>query len=173
MIYHLRTVTTMTSREPLRGGCSCGRNQYMIVIPDDDSVGRAEVIFDSSRDHRRFQGAPLTAWLRVPLTWYRSQTYSYYPDETHAAIRRTFTPVHAPHSQRNFCGFCGTPLTYWTESPPEEADYMSVTLGSLFSDDLRMLEDLELLPRDSTEDGSDRSPPAATDTTSESTPPAT
>lgn len=50
---------------------------------------------------------------------------------------------------------------------------MSVTLGSLFSDDLRMLEDLELLPRDSTEDGSDRSPPAATDTTSESTPPAT
>lgn len=115
----------------------------------------------------------MTAWLRVPLTWYRSQTYSYYPDETHAAIRRTFTPVHAPHSQRNFCGFCGTPLTYWTESPPEEADYMSVTLGSLFSDDLRMLEDLELLPRDSTEDGSDRSPPAATDTTSESTPPAT
>lgn len=26
----------------------------MIVIPDDDSVGRAEVIFDSSRDHRMF-----------------------------------------------------------------------------------------------------------------------
>jgi hypothetical protein len=94
------------------------------------------------------QGAPLSAWLHVPLTWFQSQTVSYYPDETHASIRRTFTPLHAPHEQRNFCGFCGTPLTYWTESPPEEAEFMSVALGSLFSDDLGLLEDLDLLPAD-------------------------
>lgn len=46
---------------------------------------------------------------------------------------------------------------------------MSVTLGSLFSDDLRMLEDLELLPRDVTEDGSDGRPRTVTDTTSAAT----
>jgi len=142
----------MNNHQPLRGGCSCGRNQYMIVIPDDHR-NQAQVYFDTSSDNRRSQGVPLTAWLRVPLTWYQSQTLSYYPDETHTVIRRTFTPPHAPHTQRNFCGFCGTPLTYWTESPREEAEYMSITIGSLSSDDQRLLEDLNLLPgADDTED---------------------
>ncbi|OKL64679.1 hypothetical protein UA08_01058 [Talaromyces atroroseus] len=100
----------------------------------------------------RAQGVPLTAWLRVPLTWFQSQTYAYYPDETHATIRRTFSPLHAPHTQRNFCGYCGTPMTFWTESPQEEADFMSVSLGSLFGDDLRLLEDLDLLPEDATDE---------------------
>jgi hypothetical protein len=73
---------------------------------------------------------------------------SLFPDETHTSIRRTFTPLHAPFSKRNFCGFCGTPLTYWTEKPPEEAEYMSVTIGSLFGEDQSVLEDLGLLPND-------------------------
>ncbi|CRG89431.1 hypothetical protein PISL3812_06467 [Talaromyces islandicus] len=160
---------TMSAAERLHGGCSCGRNRYAISIPGN-TLSQAEVFFSGSRDHSQFyvfssraihcanqtahgckghaQGAPLTAWLRVPLTWFQSQTISYYPDETHTSIRRTFTPLHAPHSQRNFCGFCGTPLTYWTESPREEAEFMSVALGSLFSDDLGLLEDLDLLPVD-------------------------
>ncbi|WEW54718.1 hypothetical protein PRK78_000141 [Emydomyces testavorans] len=96
----------------------------------------------------RIQGAPLTAWLRVPLRWYQSFTRSYFPDETHATIRRIFVPEDAPHSRHVFCGFCGTPLTFWTEDPPEEADYMSVTVGSLSSEDQNILEDLDLLPKD-------------------------
>lgn len=131
----------------LRGGCSCGRNRYGISIPSH-ATSQAEVIFSGNQDHRRAQGVPLTAWLRVPLTWFQSQTYAYYPDETHATIRRTFTPLQAPHTQRIFCGFCGTPLTFWTELPQEEANFMSVSLGSLFGDDLRLLEDLDLLPAD-------------------------
>lgn len=47
-----------------------------------------------------------------------------------------------------FCGYCGTHLSYWTEEPAAEADYLSVTLGSLVSDDIRALQDLELLPED-------------------------
>ncbi|KAK2861227.1 hypothetical protein FQN49_004414 [Arthroderma sp. PD_2] len=131
----------------LRGGCSCGRNECFINIPLAAS-DQAEVYFDSSSVNRRTQAAPLTAWLRVPLEWYQSSTVSYFPDETHAAIRRTFIPPEDPHCRRVFCGFCGTPLTYWTESPPEEADYMSVTVGSLFSQDQSALEDLGLLPED-------------------------
>lgn len=96
----------------------------------------------------RAQGAPLTAWLRVPLTWFRSQTHSYFADETHATIRRTFTPLHAPDTQRNFCGYCGTPLTFWTDKPVSEAEFMCVALGSLLGDDLRLLEDLQILPPD-------------------------
>ncbi|KAI1945619.1 hypothetical protein LOZ53_001775 [Ophidiomyces ophidiicola] len=96
----------------------------------------------------RNQGTPLTAWLRVPLPWYQSFTRSFFPDETHASIKRIFTPETSPQSKHAFCGFCGTPLTFWTENPPEEAEYMSVAVGSLSSDDQNTLEDLDLIPRD-------------------------
>lgn len=169
----------MSRARPLRGACSCGRNQYLIVVPQD-STEEARVLFDDSSEHResrssvsslplasfrspflppyslclflkrcigRHAAAPLTAWLRVPLSWYRSTTFSLYPDETHAAIRRAFTPTHAPHTKRYFCGFCGTPLTYWSEQPQEESDFLSVTLGSLLGEDLRELGELGLLPQ--------------------------
>uniref|UniRef100_A0A093UPQ7 CENP-V/GFA domain-containing protein n=1 Tax=Talaromyces marneffei PM1 TaxID=1077442 RepID=A0A093UPQ7_TALMA len=103
----------------LRGGCSCGRNTYAISIPDG-ATNEAEVIFSGNQDHH----------------------------ETNATIRRTFTPLHAPHTQRNFCGYCGTPLTFWTEKPESEAEFMSVALGSLLGDDLSLLEDLQILPPD-------------------------
>ncbi|KAI9373094.1 hypothetical protein BJX61DRAFT_402785 [Aspergillus egyptiacus] len=136
----------MSELDPLRGSCLCGRNQYLIRIPDD-VADHARVYFDAGRDQRRSYGAPLTAWLRVPLDWYQSHTQSYFPDETHGMIRRIFSPLHAPHTQRVFCGFCGSPLTYWSENPREEAEYMSVAVGSLCSDDQRTLEDLDLLPQ--------------------------
>ncbi|KAL4909870.1 hypothetical protein BDW74DRAFT_143914 [Aspergillus multicolor] len=136
----------MDQQESLRGSCMCGRNQYLIRIPDD-VTDHAQVYFDAGRDNRKSYGAPLTAWLRVPLNWYESHTQSFFPDETHGTIRRIFSPHHAPHTQRVFCGFCGSPLTYWSEHPREEADYMSVTIGSLYGDDQRILEDLHLLPR--------------------------
>ncbi|GES62317.1 hypothetical protein ATEIFO6365_0005029400 [Aspergillus terreus] len=141
----------MTTHEPLHGSCLCGRNQYIIRIPQDQTSD-AQIYFDTSRDNRRFHGTPLTAWLRVPLTWYQSHTQSYFPDETHGTIRRIFSPHHAPHTQRVFCGFCGTPLSYWSEHPREEADYMSVTVGSLDGNDQRLLEDLDLLPESSSEE---------------------
>lgn len=46
---------------------------------------------------------------------------------------------------RHFCGFCGTPLSYWSEEPRTEADFIQLTLGSLHNDDLGDLEDLGLL----------------------------
>ncbi|KAL4913506.1 hypothetical protein BDW62DRAFT_214160 [Aspergillus aurantiobrunneus] len=136
----------MDQQEPLHGSCMCGRNQYLIRIPDN-VTDHARVYFDAGRDHRKSYGTPLTAWLRVPLNWYQSHTQSYFPDETHGTIRRIFSPLHAPHTQRVFCGFCGSPLTYWSELPRGEADYMSVTIGSLCGDDQRILEDLQLLPQ--------------------------
>ncbi|KAJ9380285.1 hypothetical protein DTO063F5_6732 [Paecilomyces variotii] len=161
------------SHRHLRGGCACGRNQYMIIVPEGVTEEAAQVYFDSGRDHRRSIGAPLSVWLRVPLAWYQSNTRSYYPDESHNAIRRTFTPLHAPHSQRSFCGFCGTPLTYWTELPPEEADFMSISVGSLRGDDQRLLEDLKLLPEDVDDEALDaqaavtrRNPPLSAPTVS-------
>lgn len=73
-------------------------------------------------------------------------------DESPSAIRRTYTSPHEEHCKRHFCGFCGTPLSYWSESPPSEADYISLTLGSLAGSDLRNLDDLGLLPKEALED---------------------
>ena len=69
-----------------------------------------------------------------------SSTHAYYPDETHNAIRRVFSPRHAPHSKRHFCGFCGTPLTYWSEDPKDEAEWVYVSLGSLRTKSIEALE---------------------------------
>ena len=49
-------------------------------------------------------------------------------------------------AKRHFCGFCGTPLSYWSENPKSEAEFISLTLGSLVGDDLRDLDELGLLP---------------------------
>lgn len=94
----------------------------------------------------RSQGTPLTAWLKVPLTWYSSSTQAFFPDETHTSIRRIFSPLHSPHTQRVFCGYCGTHLSYWTENPSSEADFMNITLGSLLGEDIHALQELDLLP---------------------------
>ena len=61
-------------------------------------------------------------------------------------IRRAYSSPHEQHTLRHFCGYCGTPLTFWSEDPRTEADYIQLTLGSLSSDDLGDLQDLGLLP---------------------------
>jgi len=141
----------MSKQRPLQGGCSCGRNQYIIRIPQD-TTEVPRVFFDNSHAHRRSQATPLSAWLRIPLSWYQSTTESYLPDETHSSIRRSYTSPHEQNAKRHFCGFCGTPLSYWSEQPASEASYICLTLGSLSSDDLRGLEDLGLLPAEAVED---------------------
>lgn len=99
--------------------------------------------------------SPLSAWLRVPLEWYHSTTYAFFDDETHSSIRRVYTAPDEQSSKRHFCGFCGTPLSYWSESPPSEANYISLTLTSLTGEDLRDLEDLGLLPKELSDQGED------------------
>lgn len=164
----------MSRERPLRGGCSCGRNTYIIEVPPN-ATEVAQVFFDRSTTHSKFanycisrvqasrclaialniltvpgwsQASPLSAWLRVPLAWYHSTTYAYFDDETHNSIRRLYTSPREENAKRHFCGFCGTPLSYWSESPPSEADYISLTLGSLSGSDLRDLDELGLLPKE-------------------------
>lgn len=90
----------------------------------------------------------------MPLPWVQSTTFAFLPDETHSAIRRVYTHPSQQHSKRQFCGYCGTPLSYWSEEPEVEAGYISLTLGSLLREDLRDLEDMGLIPDQSDEEGS-------------------
>ncbi|CAG9937664.1 unnamed protein product [Clonostachys rosea f. rosea IK726] len=132
---------------PIRGSCSCGRNRFIVTLPTD-GIHQAQVLFNTDRVHQVPLGTPLAAYLRVPLSWYHSTTFAQFPDETHAMIRRVYTPPNQGSPMRHFCGFCGTPLSYWCENPISEASYINLTLGSLLQDDLRDLEDMGLLPDD-------------------------
>ncbi|KAI1281404.1 hypothetical protein F5Y07DRAFT_386744 [Xylaria sp. FL0933] len=132
----------------LRGSCLCGRNQYAIQIPNASS-NLAQVIFDSDVYHRISSASPLSAFIRVPLVWFHSEVFPFFPDETRSTIRRQYAHPAELHTQRSFCGYCGTPLSYWSEEPRSEADYIQLTLGSLLTEDLYNLQDLGLLPDDS------------------------
>ncbi|KAK0253340.1 hypothetical protein LTS09_011484 [Friedmanniomyces endolithicus] len=75
----------------LFGTCACQRNQYTIVIPPS-SASLAQVILDNS--------SAANPWLRVPLDWHHSTTFAFFPDETHASIKRTFhSHASSPTSQ--------------------------------------------------------------------------
>lgn len=98
---------------------------------------------------------PLSAFLRVPLSWYHSQTFPFFPDESRANIRRVYSHPSEQSAMRQFCGFCGTPLTYWSEDPRSEADYIHLTLGSLLTEDLHDLEELGLISDEAEQDPMD------------------
>jgi len=142
----------MSTLRPLRGGCHCGRNRYIIAVPQN-GINEAQVLFNTDSVHQTSLATPLAAYIRVPLSWYHSTTYSFFPDETHALIRRVYTHPSQQHSKRHFCGYCGTPLSYWSENPHTEAEFINLTLGSLLREDLRDLEDMGLIPEE--EDNND------------------
>ncbi|KAK0711635.1 hypothetical protein B0H67DRAFT_493835 [Lasiosphaeris hirsuta] len=140
---------------PLHGGCHCGRNRYVIQFPP---TSPPQILFDTRASHRSALASPLSAYLRVPLAYVRSTTRPFFPDETTTMIHRVYTSPHATHTMRHFCGFCGTPLSYWSEEPRSEADFIQLTLGSLEPEDLADLEELGCLPGSgaSLEEASDR-----------------
>ena len=99
----------------------------------------------------------------MPLTWYQSQTFAFFPDESRSAIRRVYAHPTERHTLRHFCGFCGTPISYWSEQPRSEAEYIQLTLGSLLTEDLHGLEEIGLVPGASENDhDNDRMGVAAT-----------
>lgn len=86
--------------------------------------------------------SPLTLWLRVPLPWYTSATFAQFPDETHSSIQRTFASPFAPTTSTKFCGYCSTTLSRWTEHTREEAEHISLPVGSLLDEDQDLLNTL-------------------------------
>lgn len=88
----------------------------------------------------RHLASPITAWIRVPLSWFHSSTYAFFSDETHRNIRRTFVSPLDESTRRQFCGYCGTQISQWQENGQGDEDFIHVTLGSLIDEDLERLQ---------------------------------
>ncbi|KAI2630439.1 hypothetical protein GGS21DRAFT_524218 [Xylaria nigripes] len=147
----------------LRGSCQCGRNQYSIRVPMESS-NLAQIIFDSNINHRISSASPLSAFIRIPLVWYHSEVFPFFSDESRTTIRRSYSHPNESHAQRSFCGYCGTPLSYWSEQPPSEAEYILLTLGSLLTEDLNNIHKLGLVPFDIDQDETEALPTTVPET---------
>lgn len=101
----------------LEGGCLCGEIRYKVN----------GTLIDAGYCHcsicRRASGAPVVAWLTVPV-----QSFSYLQGKP--SVYRS-----SAHSQREFCGRCGTQLVFRRTEDPVTAD---VTIASL--DDPSLIE---------------------------------
>ena len=94
----------------LQGGCLCGAIRYSVTPPLIDAG------YCHCRLCQRSAGAPVLAWLTVSV-----ESLAY----------RTGKPAifqSSAHSQREFCGRCGTQLAFRRR---EAAQTVDVTLASL------------------------------------------
>lgn len=153
--------------QTLHGACACGRNRYVVEMPHQ-SMQQAELRYDNTSASRKWspswpaliltapQGyhsaSPLTLWLRVPLPWYTSATFAQYPDETRSSIQRSFLSPFASNHRRVFCGYCGTQLSSWNELTRDDAEHISLTVGSLLDEDQDLLAELGFLPNSESSD---------------------
>ncbi|KAF2736307.1 hypothetical protein EJ04DRAFT_511132 [Polyplosphaeria fusca] len=136
---------TLQALQTLHGSCACGRNRYVVEIPTKQKE-LAELRYDNTAASRHHSASPLTLWLRVPLGWFTSATFAQFPDETRSSIQRTFVSPFSSNSRRQFCGYCGTQLTSWHERTRDDAEHISLTVGSLLDEDQELLGELGFLP---------------------------
>ncbi|PSN66590.1 hypothetical protein BS50DRAFT_369204 [Corynespora cassiicola Philippines] len=137
--------------QTLHGSCACGRNRYVVEMPQAQAQ-LAELRYDNTSASRHHSASPLTLWLRVPLGWYTSATFAQFPDETRSSIQRTFVSPFASSARRQFCGYCGTQLTSWHEHTRDDADHICLTVGSLLDEDQVLLGQLGFLPTSESSD---------------------
>ncbi|AXQ28452.1 GFA family protein [Solimonas sp. K1W22B-7] len=94
----------------LEGRCLCGALRYRITLPVIDAG------YCHCRLCQRSAGAPVLAWLTVPMAQF-------------AWLAGTPVVFHSSeHSQREFCGACGTQLLFRRSADPQTVD---VTIASL------------------------------------------
>jgi hypothetical protein len=98
--------------EALTGGCLCDRVRYRI------NGAPVEALYCHCRMCRRAHGAPVVAWLTVPIG---------------AFMVTAGTPVayrSSAKAWRHFCGHCGTPLTWREADNPRLVDVSIASLDS-------------------------------------------
>ena len=96
--------------ETLTGGCLCGQVRYRIT------AAPVEAMYCHCRMCQRAHGAPVIAWVTVPLAAF---TVTSGEPAVYRSSEKAF---------RHFCGNCGTPLTWREVVNPRLVDVSIVTL---------------------------------------------
>lgn len=100
------------SQQAIEGGCLCGAVRYRVAGAD---TARS---LCHCRSCRLASGAPTVAWVV-----FRAADFAFVKGQP-AQFRSS------PGVTRTFCGHCGTPLTYQSESRPTAIDVTTVTLDA-------------------------------------------
>lgn len=98
--------------EALTGGCLCGAVRYRIT------AAAVEALYCHCRMCRRAHGAPVVAWLTVPLSGYTVTAGD--PAAYRSSVK----------AWRHFCGSCGTPLTWREADNPQLVDISIASLDN-------------------------------------------
>jgi hypothetical protein len=96
----------------LTGGCLCSKIRYRITGTP------VEVLYCHCRMCQRAHGAPVVAWLTVPIDVFTVTMGS--PLAYHSSAKAV----------RHFCGDCGTPLTWRATDNPRLVDVSSASLDN-------------------------------------------
>jgi hypothetical protein len=94
----------------LEGGCLCGAVRYRY---DGSPIDAG---YCHCRLCQRSAGAPVLAWVTVPV-----EAFSY--TQGQPAVYRSST-----HSQREFCGHCGTQLVFRRQQDARKVDITTASL---------------------------------------------
>jgi hypothetical protein len=92
------------------GGCLCGAVRYRF-----DAAANHSMICHC-RTCRRQSGAPMVAWVTLPIEAYR------------VVLGKPAAYASSEPVQRTFCGACGTPLTYQHRDEPQFIDVTTCSL---------------------------------------------
>lgn len=98
--------------KPYTGGCLCGALRYECGPPVSPAA------FCHCESCRRASGAHVVAWMTVKRASFRVTK----------GTARQF--ASSPPVLRQFCEYCGTPVTYWNEASPDTIDVTVATLDS-------------------------------------------
>jgi hypothetical protein len=101
--------STITLAHAAEGGCLCGAVRYRVEAGDGDSG------YCHCRTCQRSAGAPVLAWLTVPLARFKFTGVAPTPYRS------------SDHAQREFCNRCGTQVLF-RDDKGEKVDVNSATL---------------------------------------------
>lgn len=100
------------SEQAIEGGCLCGAVRYRAV------GGTTARSLCHCQSCRMASGAPSVAW-----AVFRAEDFAFVKGEPARF-------ASSPGVLRTFCGQCGTPLTYQSESRPQSVDVTTITLDA-------------------------------------------
>lgn len=100
----------MENAQTVEGGCLCGGLRFRLSEPF------SSVVHCHCRMCRKASGALMVTWLTLPMSGF---------EITRGALHQYDSSAHA---KRGLCSNCGTQITFWTRTAPDDID---ITLGSL------------------------------------------